>query len=259
MITYALAASILIQSTGLPANAIPPTPAEVAASTTAQAADTAVWNNADVAAYLRTYGPDKTAPEDPFTAPPVPAESVTLTFPVPARADWLPTYWEYDRETETMTIVASEDASAAAGTSRAAEAPPRTALTMRGWALTARRSPPTLQYVGSRQVPVRVMHVTGFGQVQFNPVPGRWPDARVFRHSFSIAPENARALSEHIELRVTGKARPWRDGQWTLCVTDLGDLNSGTEVRSCFLTGVLETYQVIDRRDGSVIHTWDAR
>lgn len=220
-----------------------------------------VWGNAEVVGYLTTFGPDKTVTEDPFVTPtsPLLPESVVLTFPISPRADWASTYWTYDREAQTMTIVASEDQSAATGAALVSQSPPHTALSMRGWALTARRTPPQREWIGNREIPVRVLHVTGFGQVVATAVPGPRPDARIFRHTFSINPDAARSLSGELELRVSGKVRPWRDGEQTLCVTNLDNLRSGIRERSCFLTGVLETYQVIDKRDGSVIHEWDAK
>jgi len=229
-----------------------------------QAQDTdknATWRNTELVDYLTTFGPDRTVIEDPFIAitPPLPPENIVLTFPIPARTGLRTTYWTYDREAQTMTIVASENEGVAAGRARAAETPPSVFLTMRGWSLSTRRSPARMELVGGRQIPVRIMHVSGFGQVQTNPVPGRRPDVRVFRHTFSIEPEAARALSGELELRVLGKAQPWRQDRNTLCVNDSRDLSAGLEVRSCFLTGLLETYQVIDKRDGSVIHEWDPK
>jgi len=259
MFVYLLTATLLIQSQ----NSVLPAPGkEPNIVGTAQSADPTVWRNDDVSAYLRTYGPDRVSDGDPFVAPrpPIPPENVVLTFPISPRADWLATYWSYDRDAQTMTIVVGEDESAATGAALVTESPAGTRLSMRGWALTARRGPPELDYDGRRQIEVRTLNVTGFGQVVSNTVPLRGrPTARVFSHTFAIEPEAARALSGELELRVYGKARPWRGDQRTLCVSDISQLRQGTIVRPCFLTGVLETYQVIDRRDGSVIHEWDAR
>lgn len=210
-----------------------------------------------------------TEPEDPFVAPPVPAENVNLAFPVLAQVDSQSTYWTYDRNARTMTIVASEDANAAAGEAPVSESPPQTAVTMRGWSIEAvHNGPPTMRVVGGRQVAVVTDYVMGFGQVQqssrvLEPTSGSVSQARlarVFRHTFSIEPEAARALSGALELQVSGKTRPWRDDQRTLCVSVIYiEERPVTRVQSCFLTGVLETYRVVDKRDGSVIHEWDAR
>lgn len=207
-------------------------------------------------------------PEDPFVAPPLPAEAVLLTFPIP-QMDSQSTYWTYDRSAGSMTIVVSEDDSVAASEALVTDSPPQTTLTMRGWAIgSLHNSTPTMAVVGGREIPVATDHVMGFGEVQQSGrASGLRPGtvsqgrtARVFRYTFSIDPESARALSGALELQVAGSARPWRDDQRTLCVSTIHtDRQPVTRVRSCFLTGVLETYRVVDKRDGTVIHEWDAR
>lgn len=259
MLTYVLAATLLMQSPAS-AQSAPASQATTENSIVGKS-NAPAWGNAEVADYLWTFGPDKVVAEDPFASPtsPVPPKNVVLSFPIPPRANSLLTYWTYDRDAQTMTIVAGENDNAASGSARVNEIPVGTNPAMRGWALTARRGPPRLAFSGRREVQVRTRHVTGFGQVQTYATPGQRPDARVFQYTFSIEPEAARALSGELELRVFGKARPWRGEQRTFCVTDYSALSSGIEVRPCFLTGDLETYQVIDKRDGSVIHEWDAR
>lgn len=233
-----------------------------AISSNQQTQDVAAWGNNEVAGYLREFGPDKRVAEDPFISPtpPIPPERIVLTFPVsgPQAADWASVYWTYDRDGQTMTVVASEDQNAAAGVTMANMSPQGTSLRMRGWGLTAWRDQPTQEFNGRRNVTVRLRHVTGFGEVSLVSVPTRRGEARVFRHTWAIAPEDARLLSDNLELRVVGKAQPWRGDERTLCVHDNTDMNQGVMVRSCFLTGLLETYQLVDKRDGSVIHEWNA-
>ncbi len=256
MLTYVMAAAIVAQS---PGSASPLEVAPTALQTslrTNPSQEAATWSNAEVTAYLRAFGPDRTGPADPFAVPPLPGENIVLSFPIPAQMGELETYWTYDLKGQTMTVVATEDESAT-GRALIVDSPPQTQLNMRGWALGARRGPPTMDFVGNRQIPVRTIQVMGFGQVQASRVLGSSAEPREFRHTFSIEPDAARALSSHLQLQVSGKARPWRDGQWTLCVHDLSKMQSGIRVRSCYLTGVLETYRIIDKRDGSVIHEWD--
>lgn len=81
-----------------------------------------------------------------------------------------------------------------------------------------------------------------------------------YDHTFSIAPEDARALTQNLELQIVAEPVAWAPNKWIICGTDYSGATIRNPViqitRGCYLTARLDTFRFVDTRDGTVIKEW---
>ena len=248
-----------------------------AGSATAQEA----WGIDEVDAYVKANRPKAASQvEDPFAVPaaaPTPGQYVVMRHSVPmtgrSNGSTSPVTWKYDPAAQTMTVegyasltgtlLSLDFQGQPAGQGNILERP-----RIHGVSTSEDRSEAdagTGQNAYGAQVKMTRETIIrrGFGEMNpgmDSPIQGNDVGGHKFSHTWAMAPEEARALSEHLVWEVVGETKPWAPGKWVICGTDY----SGATVRNpiirvtdaCYLTGVLQGFRLVDSRDGSVLRQW---
>lgn len=241
----------------------------------------AVWGNAEVDAYVSANRPRPASQvADPFAIPsPIepPAHQVLLRYPVSSIAQATgaahTAYWKYDVASQKLEVTTYQPSGTTLLTlnfqSQRQFASVIDRPRIHGWPTfqqTERKAAGTGQNAYGAQVEMTRASTVVRGIGELAPGfenPGPRPGERystAFKHELNIAPEDARALSEHIELQVLASTAPWAAGKHVIC----GMAFEGATVRNptlqdtdaCYLTGTILTVSFVDTRDGTVLRRW---
>ena len=217
------------------------------------------WGNQEIDAYVAKYSPSK-ANDDLFELPPPPpppAENIELRYPIKMQGSGSErANWSYDRETQVMTVAITEDGELpklSLDFQKLLSEPAGKRATLRGW-ITDNKFP---NHPKLGNYSVLWSNFRGFGEIARTS--GADWGAPSYSHSWTIPPEEARALSDHLELRVVGRTRSWspNNDNWIVC----GKYERLKEPilfyrTGCFVTGTILEYRVVDDRNDKVIREW---
>lgn len=250
------------------------------------AQDAAPWGAAEVDAYVAVNRPRAaTEVADPFAVPaaaPAPASQVLLRSsvymsgaePAPTSDFRYTAVWKYDPATQTMELKTYRPS---AGTLLSLETQ---GVTIPGLAsyqrpnmagidtFTDRKTEDAGEGQNAYGARVDMRRITienrGIGEIRSSIVDDAGPPVPrgqySYDHSFTIAPEDARALTQNLELQIIAEPVAWAPNKWIIC----GESYSGATVRNpvilstsgCYLTARFDTFRFVDTRDGTVIKEW---
>jgi hypothetical protein len=240
----------------------------------------AAWGNREVEAYIEAHRPSDEEPTDPFAvsaASPAPARNVVLRYPVkgvggpPRPAGPVYAIWEYNPTLQIMTVKVSRPESPTSVVIDYGDYPSSGLYRERifGWPTSEERDWQGYQVrQNALGAQVRVssswVAMLGLGEIaERQPITTDDDLGYRYQHQWTIAPEEARALSEHLEIQIGGETVEWQPGRWIVC----GRGASVPTVRSpyrisrsgCFVSSRLQWIRVVDVRSGAIIHQWNRR